>query len=106
MAYGIISILRYLKTGDSSLLWTGLFLGGAHLIIFSLNLVRSTQNEILFNDIKSIKTKQRFNRNFLDIKLKNYRLRRVVEIENLQELEIFIKVNICTKINTKSPLRK
>ncbi|MBK6947373.1 MAG: hypothetical protein IPH16_04175 [Haliscomenobacter sp.] len=92
--YGTISILRYLKTGDQFLLWTGLFIGIAHFIIFILNIFRSNQTEISFDDIKSINVKRRFNNEFLDIKLKNNRLRRVIGIENSQELEEYIKSNI------------
>ncbi|MBK8879854.1 MAG: hypothetical protein IPN74_15350 [Haliscomenobacter sp.] len=92
--YGTISILRYLKTGDQFLLWTGLFIGIAHFIIFILNILRSNQTEISFDDIKSINVKRRFNNEFLDIKLKNNRLRRVIGIENSQELEEYIKSNI------------
>lgn len=92
--YGIISVLRYLKTGDQFLLWTGLFIGTAHLIIFILNLLRSNQSEINLDDIKSVKVKKRFSNEFLDIRLKNNRLRRVSGIENTQELEEYIKSNI------------
>lgn len=92
--YGIISVLRYLKTGDQFLLWTGLFIGTAHLIIFILNLLRSNQSEINLDDIKSVKVKKRFNNEFLDIRLKNNRLRRVSGIENIRQLEEYIKSNI------------
>ena len=92
--YGIISVLRYLKTGDQFLLWTGLFIGTSHLIIFILNLLRSNQSEINLNDIKSVKVKKRFSNEYLDIRLKNNRLRRVSGIENTRELEEYIKSNI------------
>jgi hypothetical protein len=92
--YAILSVLRYLKTGDQFLLWTGLFIGMANFVIFILNLIRTNQSEILFDDIKSIKVKRIFGNEFLDIKLKNNRLRRVIGIENSQEIEEFIKSNI------------
>lgn len=92
--FGTLSVLRYLKTGDQFLLWTGLFIGIAHFGIFILNLLRSNQSEISFDDIKSIKIKRRFSDEFLDIRLKNNRLRRVIRIENSQELEKYIKSNI------------
>ena len=92
--YGAISFLRYLKTGDQFLLWTGLFIGVTHFIIFVLNILRSNQTEISFDDIKSINVKKRFSNVFLDIKLKNNRLRRVIGIENSQEIEEYIKSNI------------
>jgi hypothetical protein len=92
--YGTISVLRYLKTSDQFLLWSGLFIGIAHFVIFILNLLRSNQSEILFDDIKFIKVKERFGRDVLDIKLKNNRLRRVIGIENLQDLEKYVESNI------------
>jgi hypothetical protein len=92
--YAILSVLRYLKTGDQFLLWTGLFIGMANFVIFILNLIRSNQSEILFDDIKSIKVKRIFGNEFLDIKLKNNRLRRVSGIEDSIKLEEYIKSNI------------
>ena len=92
--FGTLSVLRYLKTSNQFLLWTGLFIGIFQFIIFILNLLRSNQSEISFDDIKSIRVKQRFGKEFLDIKLKSNRLRRVIGIENLQELEECIKSNI------------
>ena len=92
--YGVISFLRYLKRGDQFLLWSGLFIGVAHFIIFVLYILRSNQTEISFDDIKSINVKKRFGNVFLDIKLKNNRLRRVIGIENSQEIEEYIKSNI------------
>ena len=91
--------MRYFKTGDQFLLWTGLFIGVTHFLIFILNLFRSNQNEILFDDIKSIKVKQRFGNRFLDIRLKNNRLRRVIGVDNSQELEDYIKSNFENRIN-------
>jgi hypothetical protein len=92
--YAILSVLRYLKTGDQFLLWTGLFIGMANFVIFILNLIRTNQSEILFDDIKSIKVKRIFGNEFLDIKLKNNRLRRVSGIEDSIKLEEYIKSNI------------
>ena len=97
---GAISVLRYLKTSDQFLLWTGLFIGISHFVIFILNLLRSNQSEILFDDVKFIKVKKRFGREFLDIKLKDNRLRRVIGIENSQDIEEYVESNL-EKIRTK-----
>ena len=97
--FGVISVLRYFKTSDQFLLWTGLFIGIGHFVFFILSLFRSNQNEILFNDVKSIKVKQRFGNRFLDINLKNNKLRRVIGLENLTEIEDYIRLNIESKIN-------
>lgn len=89
--FGTSSVLRYLKTGDQFLLWTGLCIGIGHLVIFILILLRSNEIEILFDEIKSIKVKRRFSNEFLDIRLKNNRLRRVNDIENSKQIEDYIK---------------
>ncbi|RKS92331.1 hypothetical protein BC952_2219 [Flavobacterium limicola] len=100
--FGTLSVLRYFKTGDQFLLWTGLFIGIGHLVFFILSLFRSNQNEILFSDIESITVKQRFGNSFLDIRLKNNKLRRVIGIEDSAELENYIKSNIENRINYSS----
>jgi hypothetical protein len=91
--YGTLSVLRYFKTGDQFLLWTGLVIGIAHFVIFILNLRRTVKSEIPFDGIKSLKVKQRFSNEFLDIKLKNSRLRRVILADNETELEEYIETN-------------
>src|SRR5665647_1640014 len=58
--YGTLSVLRYFKTGDQFLLWTGLLIGIAHFVIFILNLRRTVKTEIPFDGIKSLNVKQRF----------------------------------------------
>ncbi|WKV14037.1 hypothetical protein [Marivirga harenae] len=95
--YGVISVFRYFKTGDQFLLWSGLFIGLAHLVLFSLNLFRSNKNVILFDDIKSIKVGERFSNKVLDIRLKNNRLRRVTGVQNSQELDDYINQILRTR---------
>ena len=97
--YGTLSVLRYFKTGDQFLLWTGLFIGIAHFVVFILNLCRTVKSEIPFDDIKSLKVKQRFSNEYLDIKLKNRRLRRVIRVDNSEELDKYIETNIRQKLN-------
>ena len=89
--YGTLSILRYMNTGDQFLLWSGLIIGLGHLVIFIMILFRSTQNEIPNNEIKSIKVKKRFNNSSLDIRLKTNRLRRILKIDETDELKKYIE---------------
>ncbi len=89
--YGTLSILRYMNTGDQFLLWSGLIIGLGHLVIFIMILFRSTQNEIPINEIKSIKVKKRFNNSSLDIRLKTNRLRRILKIDETDELKKYIE---------------
>ena len=94
--YGTLSVLRYFKTGDQFLLWTGLFIATAHFVIFLLNLRQTSKSEISFDDIKSLKVKQRFSNNYLDIRLTNNMLRRVIRVDNKTELEEYIEINFGT----------
>jgi len=89
--YGTMSILRYMNTGDRFLLWSGLIIGLGHFVIFIMILFRSTQNEIPINEIKSIKIKKRFSNSSLDIRLKSNRLRRILKIDETDELKKYIE---------------
>ena len=88
--YGTMSVLRYLKTGDQFLLWTGLFIGIAHFLLFVVYLFRSVKSEISMNDVKSMKLKSRNGNNFLDIKLNSGRVRRIIQIEDRDELQVYL----------------
>lgn len=94
--YGTLSILRFLKTGDQFLLWSGLIIGLGHLVVFVMILFRSTQSEIPLDDIKSIKVKKRFNNSSLDIRLKSNRLRRVLRIEETEDLKKYVETHLNT----------
>ncbi|MGZ2369245.1 hypothetical protein ACXR6G_05635 [Ancylomarina sp. YFZ004] len=92
--YGIMSVLRFMKTGDQFLLWTGLFIGIGHFVILILTFFRSTKNEIKIANIKSLELKQRFGNNFLDIKLVGNKIRRVNQIDIINhELKQYIETN-------------
>ncbi len=82
----------YLKKGDRIGLWLGVFLLLINIPAFFLMLLRSTQNEISLKEVKSMKIKHRFGNVFLDIKLKNYRTRRVTEIFNPERLKAYIHI--------------
>jgi len=88
--YGILSVLRYVRTGDEFLLWTGLFIGIGHFIVFIGFLFRSVKSEITMEEVKSMKFKSRFNNDFLDIKLKSGRVRRVSQVDDTEELQEYL----------------
>ena len=94
--FGIMSVLRYLQTGDLYLLWTGLLIGLGHFLILVFTLLRTVSKEILSTDIKSVKIKKRFGNKFLDIKLKNNRLRRLFLADNSSGLIQYIETNLKT----------
>jgi len=95
--YGFLTFLRYYKTGDQFDFWFGLFIGVLDISILTIWLIRSVKNEISLNEVKSMELKQRFNNNFLDIRLKTNRLRRVFGVDNRMELEEYIETNFRTK---------
>lgn len=97
--YGTLSILRFTKTGDQFLLWTGLFIGIVNLIIFIVTLLQTIKSEIPYDDVKSIKLHQRFGSKCLIIRLRNNRFRRVSGIENAEEIEEYINSNLESRLH-------
>ena len=97
--YGVLTFLRYFRTGDQFAFWFGLLIGLSNILILTLWLLRSARSEISLNEVRSMKLKQRFSNNFLDIKLNNNRLRRVIRVDNATELEEYIETNFRTKLN-------
>ena len=96
--FGIMSILRYVNTGDEFLLWSGLFIGIGHFVVLVLTLFQSVKSEVDRREILSLDLKQRFGNKFLDIKLVGNKIRRVSHIEPIyEELEQYIKTNFDTK---------
>lgn len=83
--YGILSVFRGLKTEDQFVLWSGLFIGFAHLIILIFTIFRTSKNTIENTSIKTIALKNRFGNSFLDIKLKNNKTRRVNLLDNIPD---------------------
>jgi hypothetical protein len=86
----LIGIKYILKSGQSnadSLDYFWIFLGVINLLLFVANLLRSSKSIILVDEVKSLQVKQRLNNIFLDIKLNDHRLRRVSQIEDMEELK-------------------
>ena len=94
--YGIETFLKYFKTGDNFDFWYGLIIGLVGILTLILWLLRSVRSEISLDEVKSIKVRQRNGNNFLDINLKNNRLRRVIRVENETELKEYIETNFRT----------
>jgi len=79
------------QSNDESLYSIFIIPGILNLLLFVVTLFRSTKSIILSNDIKSLKVKKRFSNYYLDIRLKNNRIRRVIQIEDYEELEEYIE---------------
>jgi len=87
----ILFFVGYLKTGDISSLRSGFLFGIAGLLLFVSLLFRSVQSEIYLKDVKSMKVKRIFFKEYLVIKLANNRTRQVAGIYNAERLEEYIK---------------
>ncbi|MFC6997823.1 hypothetical protein [Rufibacter roseus] len=88
--YGILSVLRYMKTGDEFLLWTGSVIGLLHAAVLIYTLFRTTKGEIDLQEIGMAIFKKKNGNEFLDLKLKGGENRRISKIEPVSdELKAF-----------------
>lgn len=94
--FGIVSVFRYLKTGDEFLLWTGLLIGTGHLVMLVLTSFRTTKAEIDLRDIRQVAFKSRNGNKFMDLKLSNGLKRRVSRIAPVSDelRDFFAEKNI------------
>lgn len=97
-AFFAIDFVRSFKQGDTHDRWLSAILVIIYLATLIMTLLRSTQREVPYNDIKTIAVKQRFSNKFIDIKLKNNRLRRVTGVGNMEEIEAYIQAHIKQRI--------
>ena len=79
------------QSNDESLYSIFIIPGILNLLLFVVTLFRSTKSIILLDDVKSLKVKRRFSNYYLNIRLKNNRIRRVIQIEDYEELEEYIE---------------
>jgi len=90
--FGIINIRRFYREGDQFFYFFWCVLVVIMLLtIVVIMLSRSTKSLILLDEVKSIKVKQLISYKTLDIKLKNNRLRRVIQIEEGDALKEYIE---------------
>jgi hypothetical protein len=90
IVYGILSVLRYMKTGDEFLLWTGSIIGSLNLAVLIYSLFRVTKGEIDLQEIGTAIFKERNGNKFLDLKLKSGSKRRISKVEPVaDELRAF-----------------
>ncbi|MEQ8549469.1 MAG: hypothetical protein RIC03_16270 [Cyclobacteriaceae bacterium] len=92
MIFGFMYILRYSKTDDQLLLWSGVLIGVANLVQIVVYLFRSKKKEISNNEIATLKVKKWLGKSFLDIKLKNGITRRVFKLDDIaDELKLYLQ---------------
>ena len=93
---GITFFLKYFKTGDQFDYWFALLAGLLNILVLIILLLRSVKSELSWDEVKSMKVRQRNGNKFLDINLKNNRLRRVSQVDNETELKEYIETNFRT----------
>lgn len=91
VALGIFNLTKYFKIQDTQILLTGLLvvICGLFLIVSALRM--SVQSEIYLKDVRSLKVRRVFFREFLYIKLTNNRTRQVAEIFNTDRLREYVE---------------
>jgi len=88
---GIFNIYNYIRTNDEHLLRSGILVGTIGLFFVINAFLVNVQSEIALTDVKSMKLRKIFFREFLVIKLNNGRPRQVAGIYNAERLEEYIK---------------
>ena len=89
--FGLFNLMNFLKHNDIHAQRSGLLVGIAGLIFLVIALLINAQSEIYLKDVKSMKVKRIFFKEYLFIKLANNRTRRVAGIYNAERLEEYIK---------------
>ena len=97
LVMGAYEIYRYTQKSEDQFLRSGLMVIGVGLILIVLALLVNVQNEIDLKEVKSMKIKRIFFKEFLLIKLKNNRTRQVAGIYNAERLETYIQTIILPK---------
>ena len=97
LVMGAYEIYRFTQKSEDQFLRSGLMVIGVGLILIVLALLVNVQNEIDLKEVKSMKIKRIFFKEFLLIKLKNNRTRQVAGIYNAERLETYIQTIILPK---------
>jgi len=88
--YGITLIVKYTKTQDSFMLWSGIALIAGHLWLLIRTIRRSTDEVIKLEDVQSIKIENQLTNDFIVIKHNEGKYRVIGNIDFPKEIESFI----------------
>jgi hypothetical protein len=94
LVFGIINIRKFYREGDHFYYFFWIILVVVILLTFAVLLLKSTKSLILLDEVKSIKVKQLISYKTVDIRLKNNRLRRVTQIEDVNALKEYIEKHL------------
>ena len=88
---GLFNLYNYVRHDDAHSLSSGIFIGVFGLVFIISGLLMNAQSEIYLKDVKSMKVKRIFFKEYLVMKLTNNRTRQVAGIYNAERLEEYIK---------------
>ena len=95
--FGVFNLINFIKHNDMHAQWSGLLVGVAGLILFVTALLVNVQSEIYLKDVKSLKVRRIFFKEYLTIKLNNNKTRQVAGIYNAERLQEYIETNFNKK---------
>lgn len=87
----VISIMMALNYMNSYKFWMDLFTCVLSILAICLLMFQTAKSVLHKNEIKSLEIRKRLGNKFLDIKLLNKKTRRVTNLDNIEELEQYIK---------------
>jgi hypothetical protein len=83
--YAVFAFMRYAQSGEEFLFWSGVIIGPAHLLVLIMLMLRSSSSEVFLSEIQAVSFKKRMGKQFLNIKLRNGRNRRISNIDPCEE---------------------
>jgi len=89
--FGLYNLMNFLKHNDIHAQWSGLLVGIFGLIFLVIALLTNAESEIYLKDVKMMKVRRIFFKEYLVIKLASNRTRQVAGIYNAERLEEYIK---------------
>jgi len=91
LLFALYNLIDFIKQNDMHSLRSTLLFGVASLILIVSALLMNAQSEIFLKDVKSMKVRRIFFKEYLVIKLANNRTRQVAGIYNAERLEEYIQ---------------
>ncbi len=89
--FGLYNLMNFFKHNDIHAQWSGISIGILGLIFLVIAILMNAQSEIYLKDVKSMKVRRIFFKDYFIIKLANNRSRQVAGIYNAERLEEYIK---------------
>ena len=87
---GLFNLMNFIKHNDLHAQWTGLLIGVFGVIFLVMALRMNAESEIYLKDVKSMKIRKIFFREYFVIKLTDNKTRQVAGIYNAERLEEYI----------------